>query len=98
MRDRALALPCPVFMFSHVVATPAASEPSLVLRGAVDEFGVNDSVDGEVAEFLQARDERVQFHERTLGIVGHDSSVPADDDVEHLGLFGDLRVTAVRRK
>lgn len=82
MRERALALPCPIFMFSHVVAAPAASEPSLVLQGAVNELGVNDSVDGEVAEFLQARNEDVQFRERTV-VARHAISVPATDDVQH---------------
>ncbi len=87
MRDRALVLPCPIFMFSHAVAAPAASEPTLVLRGAVDEFGIKDSVDREVAELLQARDERAQFRERTPVIARHAISVPVDGDVQHPGLL-----------
>lgn len=93
MRDRALASPVPVLMFSQVVAAPAASEPSLVLRGAVDEFGVNRSVDGEVAELLQARDESVEFRKRTLVIAGHAISVPAAEDIEHVGLLVMCRAT-----
>lgn len=92
MRDRALASPAPVFVVSQVVAAPAASEPSLVLRGAVDEFGVNRSVDGEVTKLLQARDENVQFRKRTLVIAGHANSVPAAD-IEHVGLLVMCRAT-----
>lgn len=64
MRDRAFAFICPVFMFGHVVAAPAVSEPAFVLRGAVDKFGVDDFVDREIAELLKARNEGVEFRER----------------------------------
>lgn len=86
VRDRALALSGLVVMLGQVVATPAASESPLVLRCAVDEFGADDSVDGEVAELFQARDEQVESRECTLAIVGHGISVPAAKGVDHLGL------------